>query len=154
MQRVLHGAKSKFMVEVPSSTWMTSVHLNRGHLDMNVKHSVLPIFSSLNIVRRSFHGISENNLYAKHKDNDGTKKTTPPVSTTLDESNATTNENQNPGVPVSLNSSSISHKWNVVEFDDQGNVRMSQIKRSELYTKYGLQGRDIRILGMFNKELD
>ncbi|EFC45487.1 predicted protein, partial [Naegleria gruberi] len=39
-----------------------------------------------------------------------------------------------------------SHKWNVVEFDDQGNIRMSQIKRSDLYTNYGLQGRDIRIL--------
>ncbi|KAG2385887.1 hypothetical protein C9374_003036 [Naegleria lovaniensis] len=55
-------------------------------------------------------------------------------------------ENAPSFAPVSLNSTSISHKWNVVEFDDQGNVRMSQIKRSELYTKYGLQGRDIRTL--------
>src|SRR3989338_3409381 len=39
-------------------------------------------------------------------------------------------------VPISLNSTSISHKWNVVEFDDQGNIRMSQIKRSDLYTNY------------------
>jgi hypothetical protein len=36
--------------------------------------------------------------------------------------------------------------WNVIEFSPQGNVRLVDFMRSDLYTKFGLQGRDVRVL--------
>ncbi|KAL9656154.1 hypothetical protein ABK040_007772 [Willaertia magna] len=89
-------------------------------------------------------------ILVKEKNNDNTTTKTN-NNNNIDNTNNKSKEDNNQwfafeGLPIALNKHSISHKWNVVEFDIEGNIKMNQIKRSELYSKYGLQGRDIRIL--------
>lgn len=38
------------------------------------------------------------------------------------------------------------HSWKMIRFDADGKVRMVDVPRSDLYSKFGLQGRDIRIV--------
>ncbi|KAL0477497.1 mitochondrial inner membrane magnesium transporter [Acrasis kona] len=43
-------------------------------------------------------------------------------------------------------STTAGNTWTVIEFTPQGNVKLVEFMRSDLYTKFGLQGRDVRVL--------
>jgi hypothetical protein len=49
-------------------------------------------------------------------------------------------------VPTSSPSHVLYHSWKMVRFDMDGKVRVVDVPRADLYSKFGLQGRDIRII--------
>ncbi len=46
----------------------------------------------------------------------------------------------------STQTNAMYHSWKMIRFDADGKVRMVDVPRSDLYSKFGLQGRDIRIV--------